>query len=131
MPANAAARHPATIARQGSFETLTNVNERDSNGNATNSNVIERYVMSADGSTAVYAMTQDPLTAPCTSNRQIRRVDIATGQDDLVGEMTWTVSDTSWNDSGVTVNAKIIDLEVVWPVNWDRDRVRLVTLLGE
>ena len=57
--------------------------------------------------------------------------DTPTGQDDLVGQMTWTVSDTSWNDSGVTVNAKIIDLEVVWPVNWDRDRVRLVTLLGE
>lgn len=52
-------------------------------------------------------------------------------QDDLVGRMQWTVSDTSWMEAGVTVNAKIVDIEVVWPEGWDRDQVRLVTLVGE
>jgi prepilin-type N-terminal cleavage/methylation domain-containing protein len=53
-----------------------------------------------------------------------------TTQDDLVGTMTWTVSDTSWNEGGVDVDAKVVDIELVWPVGWDRDRVRLVTLVG-
>jgi prepilin-type N-terminal cleavage/methylation domain-containing protein len=57
--------------------------------------------------------------------------DTPTDVDDLVGSMSWTVSDTSWSEAGVTVNAKIVDIEVVWPEGWDRDRVRLVTLVGE
>jgi prepilin-type N-terminal cleavage/methylation domain-containing protein len=57
--------------------------------------------------------------------------DTPTTQDDLVGNISWTVSDTSWSDAGVTVDAKIVDIELVWPEGWDRDRVRLVTLVGE
>lgn len=56
--------------------------------------------------------------------------DTAETRDDLVGTMTWAVSDTSWTDAGVTVDAKIVDIEVVWPENWDRDMVRLVTIVG-
>jgi prepilin-type N-terminal cleavage/methylation domain-containing protein len=51
--------------------------------------------------------------------------------DDLVGSMGWTVSDTSWSEAGVTVNAKIVDIKVRWPEGWDRDSVRIVTLVGE
>jgi prepilin-type N-terminal cleavage/methylation domain-containing protein len=57
--------------------------------------------------------------------------DTAETQDDLVGNMQWTVTDTSWTEAGVTVNAKVVDIEVFWPEGWDRDRVRLVTLVGE
>ena len=51
--------------------------------------------------------------------------------DDLVGTMEWTVKETLWSEAGVTVNAKIVDIEVVWPEGWDRDEVRLITLVGE
>jgi prepilin-type N-terminal cleavage/methylation domain-containing protein len=51
--------------------------------------------------------------------------------DDLVGSMTWAVRETTWVDSGVDVTAKIVDLTLTWPLGGDRDRVRLVTLVGK
>ena len=57
--------------------------------------------------------------------------DTADTVDDLVGRMEWTVTDTFWTEAGVTVDAKVVDITVVWPEGWDRDQVRLVTLVGE
>ena len=54
-----------------------------------------------------------------------------TAVDDLVGSMTWTVSETTFVDVGVLVDGKIVDLTISWPLGWDRDSVRLVTLMGE
>jgi prepilin-type N-terminal cleavage/methylation domain-containing protein len=51
--------------------------------------------------------------------------------DDLVGSMTWTVRETTYIDAGVFVDGKIVDLMIVWPLEWERDDVRLVTLMGE
>jgi prepilin-type N-terminal cleavage/methylation domain-containing protein len=68
---------------------------------------------------------------PDTSRIVLDDRDTESTVDDLVGSMTWTVTDTSWTEAGVTVDAKIVDIEVVWPEGWDRDRVRLVTLVGE
>jgi prepilin-type N-terminal cleavage/methylation domain-containing protein len=51
--------------------------------------------------------------------------------DDLVGSMTWTVKETTYIDAGVFVDGKIVDLTIVWPLEWERDDVRLVTLMGE
>ena len=55
----------------------------------------------------------------------------ATPDDDLGGSMQWTVRETTFIDAGVFVDGKIVDLTITWPLGWDRDRVRLVTLMGE
>ena len=54
-----------------------------------------------------------------------------TAVDDLIGSMTWAVRETTYIDGGVFVDGKIVDLTIVWPLDWERDRVRLVTLMGE
>jgi len=50
--------------------------------------------------------------------------------DDLIGTMTWAVRDTTWDDGTVTTECKIVRVEVEWTVNWPRDRVGLVTMVG-
>jgi prepilin-type N-terminal cleavage/methylation domain-containing protein len=52
-------------------------------------------------------------------------------QDDLVGLMSWTVRDTAWIDSGITTEAKVVDLTIQWPDNWVRDQVRVVTVVAK
>jgi hypothetical protein len=52
-------------------------------------------------------------------------------QDDLVGLVRWTVRDTSWIDSGITTEAKVVDLTIRWPENWVRDQVRIVTVVAK
>jgi prepilin-type N-terminal cleavage/methylation domain-containing protein len=52
-------------------------------------------------------------------------------QDDLVGLMTWTVRDTTWDDSGIDTEAKIVDLTIQWPEAWVRDEVRVVTAVAK
>ncbi|MBM3307352.1 MAG: type II secretion system protein [Candidatus Eisenbacteria bacterium] len=51
--------------------------------------------------------------------------------DDLTGSMQWAVRETTWASMGVTVRAKIVNLRLAWPQGAPRDRVRLVTLVGE
>ena len=55
--------------------------------------------------------------------------------DDLIGALRWTVRDTSWVDTGVTVRCKIVKVSVTWPYaetgDISRDRVDLVTMVGE
>jgi hypothetical protein len=55
----------------------------------------------------------------------------AAPEDDLVGEIRWTVRDTSWSDDGITTEAKVVDLIIRWPEAWPRDEVRLVTLVAK
>ena len=52
-------------------------------------------------------------------------------QDDLVGLINWTVRDTSWSDSGITTDGKVVDLTLQWPENWVRDQVRVVTVVAK
>jgi hypothetical protein len=52
-------------------------------------------------------------------------------QDDLVGLISWTVRDTSWIDSGITTEAKVVDLTIQWPESWVRDQVRVVTVVAK
>lgn len=52
-------------------------------------------------------------------------------QDDLVGFVNWTVRDTQWIDSGITTDAKVVDLTLQWPENWVRDEVRVVTVVAK
>ena len=52
--------------------------------------------------------------------------------DDLIGTMNWSVRDTSWTSSGVTTRCKIVVVTLRWPnPSPYRDRVRLVTMVGE
>jgi len=57
--------------------------------------------------------------------------DTPAEQDDLVGFISWTVRDTSWVDSGITTEAKVVDLTIRWPENWVRDQVRVVTVVAK
>ena len=51
--------------------------------------------------------------------------------DDLVGSLAWAVRETTWVSSGVTVRCKIVAVTLRWPNPSFRDRVRLVTMVGE
>ncbi len=51
--------------------------------------------------------------------------------DDLIGDLSWAVRETTWTDSGVTTRAKIVVVDVQWPQGSPRDSVRLTTLVGE
>ncbi|MFA9454696.1 MAG: hypothetical protein ACERK6_12375 [Candidatus Aminicenantaceae bacterium] len=60
-----------------------------------------------------------------------RRPRRGKNRDDLVGLINWTVRDTSWLDSGITTEAKVVDLTLQWPENWVRDEVRIVTAVAK
>jgi prepilin-type N-terminal cleavage/methylation domain-containing protein len=51
--------------------------------------------------------------------------------DDLAGNIEWTVTDTSWTESGITTEAKVVYLTIVWPEDWERDEVEIVTLVAK
>jgi hypothetical protein len=52
-------------------------------------------------------------------------------QDDLIGNMTWTVADTTWPSGGVTTRCKILRVSVEWPRIGPRDHVWLATLVSQ
>ncbi len=52
-------------------------------------------------------------------------------QDDLVGLISWAVRETTWTDSGIDTEAKVIDLTLQWPESWVRDEVRIVTAVAK
>ncbi len=52
-------------------------------------------------------------------------------QDDLIGNMTWTVVDTTWSGGGVTTRCKILRVSVEWPRIGPRDHVWLSTLVSQ
>ncbi|MBD3368115.1 MAG: prepilin-type N-terminal cleavage/methylation domain-containing protein [Candidatus Eisenbacteria bacterium] len=54
-----------------------------------------------------------------------------TTTDDLLGDLQWAVRDTSWSGGGVTVDAKLVVVTLDFPKDWNRDQVRLVTVVGE
>lgn len=69
-------------------------------------------------------------THPSSTSVTMDARGTTTTDDDLVGSMEWTVRDTSWTLSGVTTDAKVVDLVVEWPADAPLDQVRLVTLVG-
>ncbi len=52
-------------------------------------------------------------------------------QDDLVGNMRWTVVDTTWLGGGVTTRCKILRVSVEWPRIGPRDNVWLSTFVAQ
>jgi len=70
-------------------------------------------------------------THPTDTTVLLDDMNTVTAVDDLIGTMQWVVRDTSWTSMGVTVHCKIVNLKLQWPKAAVRDRVRLVTLVGE
>jgi hypothetical protein len=70
-------------------------------------------------------------THPTNTTVLLDDLNTGTTVDDLIGTMTWVVRDTSWTSMGVTVRCKIVNLRLEWPRGAVRDRVRVVTLVGE
>lgn len=50
--------------------------------------------------------------------------------DDLRGTMTWSVRDTSFVDSGITADCKIVRVTVTWPLSTERESLSVVTIVG-
>jgi len=50
--------------------------------------------------------------------------------DDLIGNMTWTVRDTSWSvGGGIYAECKVVRVKVAWTQVHPRDEVVLVTMV--
>jgi len=77
------------------------------------------------------SLDMDVGTHPSDPTVTLDARDTVETTDDLIGAMQWAVRETSWYVSGVTTNAKIVEVEVEWPEGSPRDRVRLTTLVGE
>ncbi len=76
------------------------------------------------------SLSMDVGTHPTDPTMVLDDRGTANAQDDLIGVINWTVRDTSWTETGVTTDAKVVDLTIEWPQDWLRDRVRLVTLVA-
>ena len=77
------------------------------------------------------SVSMDVGTHPDDQRMLLDDRDTPDTQDDLVGLVSWSVRDTSWIDSGITTEAKVVDLTIRWPENWVRDQVRVVTLVAK
>ena len=77
------------------------------------------------------SVSMDVGTHPDDQRMVLDDRDTPDTQDDLVGFVSWTVRDTSWIDSGITTEAKVVDLTIRWPENWVRDQVRVVTAVAK
>ena len=77
------------------------------------------------------SVSMDVGTHPDDQRMVLDDRDTPDTQDDLVGLVSWTVRDTSWIDSGITTEAKVVDLTIRWPENWVRDQVRVVTAVAK
>ena len=88
---------------------------------------------STDGGADWTSLTMDVAGSPHPIDPRIVLDDRGTPdtQDDLAGFIYWTVRDTQWSDSGITTDAKVVDLTLQWPENWVRDEVRVVTVVAK
>ena len=77
------------------------------------------------------SVSMDVGTHPDDQRMVLDDRDTPDTQDDLVGLVSWTVRDTSWIDSGITTDAKVVDVTIRWPENWVRDQVRVVTAVAK
>jgi len=50
--------------------------------------------------------------------------------DDVLGELSWTVTDLAWGSPGDSVRAKAVEVELRWPAGAPRDSLTLTTLIG-
>lgn len=50
--------------------------------------------------------------------------------DDVVGEMTWTVTPLVWSSPGDSVRVKSVEVKLRWPSGSPRDSLSVTTMLG-
>jgi hypothetical protein len=50
--------------------------------------------------------------------------------NDVLGEMTWTVTPLAWASPGDSVRAKEVEVKLRWPAGAPRDSISLTTLVG-
>ena len=77
------------------------------------------------------SVTMDVGTHPTDPTIVLDDRGTAEASDDLTGVINWTVRDTSWTESGVTTEGKVVDLSIQWPEDWLRDEVRVVTVVAK
>jgi type II secretory pathway pseudopilin PulG len=53
------------------------------------------------------------------------------GTNDIVGSLTWTVTNVDWPSPGETVYAKIVDITLGWPISAPEDSVSVTLLIGK
>jgi hypothetical protein len=51
--------------------------------------------------------------------------------NDVVGHLSWTVTETSWPSAGDDVEAKIVRIRLAWPASAPKDTVSVALLLGK
>ena len=86
---------------------------------------------STDAGATWESVTMDVGTHPADPVFTLDDRGTADLQDDLTGEMQWTVRETTWTESGVTTEGKVVDLTIRWPEDWLRDQVRVVTVVAK
>jgi hypothetical protein len=86
---------------------------------------------STDAGADWQSVTMDVGTHPSDPSITLDDRGTVDPQDDLTGEIQWTVRDTSWTESGVTTEGKVVDLTIRWPEDWLRDQVRVVTVVAK
>jgi len=50
--------------------------------------------------------------------------------NDVLGELSWDVTQTTWSSPGDSVRGKYVEVKIVWPASTRRDSVSMVTLVG-
>jgi type II secretory pathway pseudopilin PulG len=51
--------------------------------------------------------------------------------NDIVGHLSWNVTETSWTSPGDDVEVKVVDVTLAWPASAPRDAVSVTLLLGK
>ena len=69
-------------------------------------------------------------THPIDSSIVVNTRGDTDGGNDVIGNLTWGVTDVSWTSPGDDVNAKRVEVRIAWPASAPRDSVTVTTLIG-
>lgn len=78
----------------------------------------------------ITSVNLDPGTHPIDPSIVVSTRSFVDISDDLVGELTWTVTPVSWSSPGDSVRAKLTEVKLRWPSDNPRDSLTLTTLIG-
>lgn len=78
----------------------------------------------------ITSVNLDPGTHPVDPSIVVSTRSLVDISDDLVGELTWTVTPVAWSSPGDSVRAKLTEVKLRWPSDNPRDSLTLTTLIG-
>jgi hypothetical protein len=78
----------------------------------------------------ISSLNLDPGTHPIDPSIVVSTRSFVDISDDLVGELTWTVTPVAWSSPGDSVRAKMTEVKLRWPSDNPRDSLTLTTLIG-